>query len=224
MGLLISKANDKNQTIVTVNNLGIYYQELRLKDRPMSPRIKIGTLVIVDGSIMPSYDEYNALESLICDRNSLQKEVKVAGDLVSCAANETEKKQRVKNHKLLSDKLEKVKQAIADCPISKLESLDAKAFVAIDSLIDKARARHEIAKNGTDFAGFTHYPTKQFFYEQEARALLKRHNEALSSKGIEDGYMDFAAAMAIISRRFALSGKMAKEANEANPLRKTAAV
>jgi ssDNA-binding Zn-finger/Zn-ribbon topoisomerase 1 len=217
MGLLIGKSNDKNQTIVTINNLGIYYQELRLKDRPMSPRTKIGKLAIVDGSVMASYDEYNKLEALICDRNSLEKQLKVAGDLVSSAANDTEKKQRVKL--LLVKKLENVKQAIADCPISKLQSLDAKAFVAIDALVDKARARHQQGKaNGGEFVGFTHYPTREYFYEQEARSLLKKHNEALVNKAMEDGFMDFDAAMAIVCRRFAKSDEIRKKANAANPL------
>lgn len=218
MGLLISKANDKNQTIVTINNLGIYYQELRLKDRPMSQRVKIGQLAIVDGSVMASYDEYNKLELLICDRNSLEKKVKVASDLVASAANETEKKARVKHHKVLSDKLEAVKQAIADCPISKLESLDAKAFVAIDALVDKARARHQQGKANGEFVGFTHYPTREYFYEQEARQLLKKHNEALANKGEEDGYIDFDASMAIVCRRFAKSDEIRKKANATNPL------
>lgn len=224
MGLLISKANDKSQTIVTINNLGIYYQELRLRDRPLSPRVKIGCLVIVneDGkdSVMATYQPMADLDALISDRNSLEKEVKVATDMISSAANDAEKKQRIKNHKLLSDKLETVKQAIANNPIHKLESLDAKAIQAIDSLVDKARARHQQGKFNGEFIGFTHYPTKEFFYEQEARALLKRHNEALSAKGIEDGYMDFNAAMAIVGRRFALSDDMAKKANAANPLLK----
>lgn len=223
MGLLISKANDKNQTIVTVNNLGIYYQELRLKDRPMSPRVKIGELAIVTDekgkdSVMATYQPMVDLDALIRDRNSLEKEVKVAGDLVASAANDTEKKSRVKNHKLLSDKLEAVKQAIADNPINKLESFDAKSIQAIDSLVDKVRSRHQQGKRNGEFIGFTHFPTKEFFYEQEARALLKRYNEALSAKGIEDGFMDFNAAMAIVSRRFALSDDMAKKANAANPL------
>lgn len=225
MGLLISKANDKAQTIVTINNLGIYYQELRLKDRPMSPRVKIGKLAIVkdeDGkdSVMATYQPMTDLDALISDRNSLEKEVRVAADMLGSAANDTEKKQRIKNHKLLSDKLETVKQAIAVNPINSLQCLDAKALQGIDALVDKARARHQQGKFNGEFVGFTHYPTKEFFYEQEARALLKRHNEALSAKGIEDGYMDFNAAMAIVGRRFALSDSMAKKANAANPLLK----
>lgn len=225
MGLLISKANDKAQTIVTINNLGIYYQELRLKDRPMSPRVKIGELAIFTDekgkdSVMAVYQPLADLDALISDRNSLEKEVKVASDLIAAATNDTEKKARVKSHRSLSDKLELVKQAIAANPIHKLESFDAKSIQAIDSLVDKARARHQQGKFNGEFIGFTHYPTKEFFYEQEARALLKRHNEALSSKGVEDGYMDFSAAMAIVSRRFALSDGMAKKANAGNPLLK----
>jgi hypothetical protein len=220
MGLLISKANDKNQTIVTINNLGIYYQELRLKDRPMSQRVKIGKLAIVDGAVMASYDEYNELEAKISERNALEKLVKVAADMINSAADDKEKKARIKNHEGLLTNLESVKQAIADCPVSKLESLDAKAFVAIDSLVDKARARHQMGKNGSEFVGFTHYPTREYFYEQEARQLLKKHNETLANKGEEDGFIDFDAAMAIVCRRFAKSDEIKKKANAANPLLK----
>lgn len=220
MGLLISKANDKNQTVVTINNLGIYYQELRWGDRPMSARVKIGKLAIVDGSVVAQYEEIHALDLLVGDRNSLEKKVKVASELIKTSNNDTEKKTRTKNHKLLSDKLKEVEQTIHENPIYKLGSLDAKSIQAIDALVDKARARHQTGKNNGEFIGFTHYPTKEFFYEQEARSLLKRHNEALNSKGIEDGYMDFNAAMAIVSRRFALSDGMARMANAANPLLK----
>ena len=280
MGLLISKANDKNQTIVTINNLGIYYQELRLKDRPMSQRVKIGKLAIVDGSVMAEYEEINQLETLICDRNTLETQIKAAKallampdelidnkdalkrelallrtDLLTLNGNATlftgsnrhyheyatglcesaiadkkkqlmelkpisMKAQRQANYEFLIQKLKSVQDAIASNPIHALQSFDAKSMQGIDALVDKARARHQQAKFKGEFVGFTHYPTKEYFYEQEARQLLKRHNEVLINRGEEDGLIDFDAAMAIVCRRFAKSDEIKKKANAANPLLK----
>ena len=281
MGLLISKANDKNQTIVTINNLGIYFQELRLKDRPMSPRVKIGKLAIVDGSVMAEYEEIHALEALICDRNTLETQVKAAKDLLAmpdelidnedaaikselasletdlallnsnaglfvgsnscyhayavglCESAITDKKKQLKelkpismkaqrqaNYDALVQKLKSVQDAIAVNPINSLQCLDAKSMQGIDALVDKARARHQQAKFKGEFVGFTHYPTREYFYEQEARQLLKRHNETLINRGEEDGFIDFDAAMAIVCRRFAKSDDIRKIANAANPLLK----
>lgn len=282
MGLLISKANDKNQTIVTINNLGIYFQELRLKDRPMSQRVKIGKLAIVDGSVMAEYEEIHQLETLICDRNTLETQVKAAKDLLAMpdelidnedaitlkrelallktdlallnsnaglftgsnsyyhahatglcksAIADKEKQlrelkpismkaQRQANYDALVQKLKSVREAIAVNPINSLQCLDAKSMQGIDALVDKARARHQQAKFKGEFIGFTHYPTREYFYEQQAREVLKRHNEALLAKGIDDGFIDFDAAMAIVCRRFAKSDEIKKKANAANPLLK----
>lgn len=283
MGLLISKANDKNQTIVTINNLGIYFQELRLKDRPMSTRVKIGKLAIVDGSVMAEYEEINQLETLICDRNTLETQVKAAKDLLAmpdelidnedaiavrselaalktelsllnanaglfvgsdnkyyhahatglCKSRIAEKKkqqkelkpvslkvQRQANYDALVQKLKSVQDAIASNPINSLQCLDAKSMQGIDALVDKARARHQQAKFKGEFVGFTHYPTREYFYEQQAREVLKKHNETLLAKGEEDGFIDFDAAMAIVCRRFAMSDDIKKKANAANPLLK----
>lgn len=279
MGLLISKANDKNQSIVTINNLGIYYQELRLGDRPLSPRVKIGKLAIVDSSVMAEYDEVYQLETLICDRSTLETQVKAAKDLLAMpdettesdriialrseiSALETElaamnhelamnneltlsenikvhktviadkkkqlkaipqtslKAQRQANYDALVHKLRAVQDAIASNPIHALQSFDAKSMQGIDALIDKARARHQQARFKGEFIGFTHYPTREYFYEQQAREVLKRHNEALANKGVEDGWIDFDTAMAIVCRRLAKSDEIKKQTNAANPLMK----
>lgn len=232
MGLLISKANEKTQTIISINNLGIYFQELRLKDRPLSPRVKVGKLAIVDGSIMAEYDEVFQLEALICDRSTLETQVKAAKELLALPDELVDnpdatipekfslKNQRQENYNALVKKLKATQDAIADNPVHKLQSFNAKSMQGIDALVDKARSRHQQAKFKGEFVGFTHYPTKEFFYEQQAREVLKRHNEALLAKGVEDGFIDFDCAMAIVCRRFAKSDDIRKKANAANPLLK----
>lgn len=201
--LLITKSDDKAQTVVTINGSGIYYQELRLGDRPMSGRVRIGKLVLIDGEVMAEYDELTIYDALLSNRVDIEKKLAAASALLK--ENATDERKLVVDN--LAIALDKITSVINENPVHELQSLNAKVFQSVDRLLDKVRYRHKHVKG--EKISFTHYPTRAYFLQKQAEDLLKRRNEALESAGREDGYLDFDQAMLIIERRYAVQGKTA---------------
>lgn len=194
--LLMTKSDDKNQTVVTINGSGIYYQELRLGDRPMSGRVRIGKLVLIDGEVMAEYDGLVELDALLSNRSDCEKKLAAAKSLLKEDATD-ERKLVVEN---LTIGLDKINEIIKDNAINRLHCLNAKVFQSVDRLLDKVRYRHKHVKG--EKISFTHYPTRAYFLQKQAEDLLKRRNEALEAAGKEEGYLDFDQAMVIIERRY----------------------
>ena len=190
--LLMTKSDDKAQTVVTINGSGIYYQELRLGDRPMSGRVRIGKLVLIDGEVMAEYDQLTIYDALLSNRVDIEKKLAAASALLK--ENATDERKLVVDN--LAIALDKITSVINENPVHELQSLNAKVFQSVDRLLDKVRYRHKHVKG--EKISFTHYPTRAYFLQKQAEDLLKRRNEALESAGREDGYLDFDQAMLII--------------------------
>ena len=201
--LLMTKSDDKAQTVVTINGSGIYYQELRLGDRPMSGRVRIGKLVLIDGEVMAEYDQLTIYDALLSNRVDIEKKLAAASALLK--ENATDERKLVVDN--LAIALDKITSVINENPVHELQSLNAKVFQSVDRLLDKVRYRHKHVKG--EKISFTHYPTRAYFLQKQAEDLLKRRNEALESAGREDGYLDFDHAMLIIERRYAVQQKTA---------------
>lgn len=201
--LLMTKSDDKAQTVVTINGSGIYYQELRLGDRPMSGRVRIGKLVLIDGEVMAEYDQLTIYDALLSNRVDIEKKLAAASALLK--ENATDERKLVVDN--LAIALDKITSVINENPVHELQSLNAKVFQSVDRLLDKVRYRHKHVKG--EKISFTHYPTRAYFLQKQAEDLLKRRNEALESAGREDGYLDFDQAMLIIERRYAVQQKTA---------------
>lgn len=195
--LLMTKSDDKNQTVVTINGSGIYYQELRMGDRPMSSRVRIGKLVLIDNEVMAEYDTLVEYDALLSNRSDIEKKLAAAKSLLKESATD-ERKLVVDN---LTIALEKINEIISEHNIHRLQSLNAKVFQSVDRLLDKVRYRHKHVKG--EKISFTHYPTRVYFLQKQAEDLLKRRNEALESAGKEEGYIDFDTALLIIEKRYA---------------------
>jgi hypothetical protein len=195
--LLMTKSDDKAQTVVTINGSGIYYQELRLGDRPMSGRVRIGKLVLIDGEVMAEYDELTIYDALLSNRVDIEKKLAAVNALLK--ENATDERRLVADN--LAIALDKITEVINENPTHRLQSLNAKVFQSVDRLLDKVRYRHKHVKG--EKISFTHYPTRAYFLQKQAEDLLKRRNEALEASGREDGYLDFDGAMLIIERRYA---------------------
>jgi hypothetical protein len=206
--LMISTANDKDQTVSTINGNGIYYQELRLGDRPMSKRVRIGTLVVLENDIVAEYDALSSHDACLSSRVLLEKEIAALSSLIKDAKKLKDANLVLERETELERKqgcLNTVNDAIANSPITKLQSLNAKSLAAIDKMIDKARARHQKNRKGKEFTGFNHFPTQEYFLEKQANELLKKHNDKLEAMGIDNGYIDFDSALAIVCHRFSKS-------------------
>lgn len=207
--LLITKSDDKAQTVVTINGSGIYYQELRLGDRPMSGRVRIGKLVIIDAEVMAEYDELTVYDTLLSNRVDIEKKLAAANTLLK--ENATDERRLVADN--LVDALDKITEIINENPVHRLQSLNAKVFQSVDRLLDKVRYRHKHVKG--EMISFTHYPTRAYFLQKQAEDLIKRRNEALEASGREDGYLDFDQAMLIIERRYAVQENTVKTKKKA---------
>jgi len=197
--LLITKSDDKAQTVVTINGSGIYYQELRLNNRPMSGRVRIGKLILIDGEVMAEYDELTIYDDLLSNRVDIEKKLAAVNSLLR--ENATDERRLVADN--LAIALDKITEVINENPVHKLQSLNAKVFQSIDRLLDKVRYRHK-HKHVKGEISFTHYPSRVYFMHKQAEDLIKRRNEALEAAGREDGYLDFDQAMLIIERRYAV--------------------
>jgi hypothetical protein len=207
MGLLISKANDKNQTLVTINGYGVFFQELRLGDRPQSPRVRVGKLVVLEEEgIVVDYDAIDDYEGLLVSRDTDTRVLTASEDVLSTlmrdvTANKDAIAIRQEQNKKLRENLRVTNDAILSHPIRNLSCFNAVTMQNIDKLLDKVRYRHKHIE-GSDGVRFTHYPSRAYFIQRQAEDLLTRHNEALEKRGIESGYMDFDTALATVKARF----------------------
>lgn len=75
--MLLTKADEKTNTVITINSSGIWYQELLTSDRPQSPRVKIGMLDMVEGEIMANYVSWDCYNALIFKRRTTEVEIKI---------------------------------------------------------------------------------------------------------------------------------------------------
>ncbi len=189
MSLLITKANDKNQTLISINEVGIFYQELRLGDRPKSNRVKIGSVALVDDSVQALSSEWDAFDMLVQRLNVVEKRLK--------AIATTKDEQVTVESDSLKIEFNNLQTAIDNDPLSKLTTLSVKVVADLDKLVNTARYKHQWRSSG-----FSHHPTREYFLQRQAEDLVKRQNAALEAAGIESGYLDFQSAYAVIVKRY----------------------
>jgi hypothetical protein len=206
--LLITKADDKNNTIVTINGKGVFYQELRLGDRPMSARVRLGKLVVVDDEIVVEFDAWCEYDALLAERNTLEKTRNAAKDVIKSLEGDAVSRKQTEIEQL-TGAIARLEKRINEHPIRQLTVLNAKVMSAVDKMLDKVRHRHKSIETTDKTVQFTHHPSKEYFLEKQATELLTRHNEKLESRGIDEGYLDFDASMEIVTKRFAKVEKKA---------------
>lgn len=80
--MLLTKADEKTNTVITINTSGIWYQELLTSDRPQSPRVKLGKLALVEGEIMSDFTEWDEYNTLIVLRRVKESTIKVIKDRI----------------------------------------------------------------------------------------------------------------------------------------------
>lgn len=202
-GLLISKANEKNNTIVTINGQGVFYQELRLGDRQQSPRVRLGKLVVVEGEgIVVDYDAVNDYESLLVRRDTDTRVLAATQDLLKTLTEKESIAIRQSEINQLEDSLKVTNESISNHPMRAIASFNATVIVSVDKMLDKVRYKHQSIETKDKTIKFTHYPNRAYFLQKLAEDLLLRHNENLENRGIEVGYMDFDTAIEVIKARF----------------------
>ncbi len=199
--LLITKADDKLNTVITVNGKGVFYQELRLGSRPMSQRVRLGRLVVVDDEIVVDYDTWNEYDALLTERDTLEKTRNAAKDVLKSLEGEASELKKAEIEKL-TGAIARIEKKLNDNPIRELTALSAKVMSAVDKMLDKVRHRHKHLETTDKTVQFSHHPTREYFLEKQATELLTKHNEKLEAKGVNEGYLDFDMAFEIVQKRF----------------------
>lgn len=199
--LLITKGDEKTNTVVTINGKGVFYQELRLGDRPMSARVRLGKLVVVDDEIVVEFDAWCEYDALLAERNTLEKTKSAAKDVVKSLEGDavTRKQSEIEQ---LTGAIARLEKRINEHPVRGLTVLSAKVMASVDKMLDKVRHKHQSIETTDKTIQFTHHPSKEYFLEKQATELLTQHNERLESRGIDEGYLDFDGAMEIVQKRF----------------------
>lgn len=204
--ILVTKHDDRTNSMITLNSSGIWYQELLTTDRPQSKRVKVGHLVLVDGVITPEYKEWDDYAANVFTRRSLEKQIKVLQDLEKSYSEGDSKDEE--SLKATQSKLEDCKMQLLavdhliECdPIHSLTALTGKVQERVSKIVNSSTFKHKVEQSG-DSVIFTHYQSKEFFLENEAKSLCKRHNEQLEKIGAETGYLDIETAREIIGKRF----------------------
>lgn len=200
--LLITKGDEKTNTVVTINGKGVFYQELRLGDRPMSQRVRLGKLVVVDDEIVVDYDAWCEYDALMVERNTVERTKKAAVDVLKSLEDPKAIKLKESEIKKLEIALTEVERKMNDHPVRSLTVLSAKVMASVEKMLNGVRHKHKHLETIDKTVQFSHHPTKEYFVEKQANELLKRHNESLEARGIEEGYLDFDAAMAVIEKRY----------------------
>lgn len=203
--MLFVKADEKTNTVLTINDRGIYYQEMLTEYRPQSKRVRLGHLAIVDGEIMPDLTEWDDYAALVMSHRTTLKQISVIEDLLKDWKDDESKAESIAIKQLelqeLQNRLEFDESLLNDCPIKSLASLDGKVIEKIGKIINSASFKHKTVKTG-DQVIFTPYQTLEHFMEDQAKSLVKRFNEDLESRGIETGFLDIESARDIVAKRF----------------------
>ncbi|MCC5617479.1 hypothetical protein LC605_20790 [Nostoc sp. CHAB 5836] len=206
--LLITKGDEKTNTVVTINGKGVFYQELRLGDRPMSQRVRLGKLVVVDDEIVVDYDAWCEYDALIVERNTVERTKKAAIEVLKTLEDSKAVKLKEVEVKRLEIALTEAERKIKAHPVRSLTVLSAKVMASVEKMLNGVRHKHKHLETTDKTVQFSHHPTKEYFVEKQANELLKRHNESLEARGIEEGYLDFDAAMAVIEKRYSQKTKV----------------
>lgn len=225
MSFMISKSDDKNQTVITINGRGIFLQELQMKlgngaIRPKSQRVKLGDVVMIQGDIEPSFSDWDEYDALVASVFTTEKKLNAAKSIKDDLSKKTqnaETKKSVANIdaeiKKLTDELTKLQSEIETNPLHTLTSLNAATQAAIMKLIGKeseksrVKVRAQLLKSKDAIVEFTSMPNRDYFIRKQAEDLMKRTNEALEKSGVETGYMDLDEALEKIEKRFSKTAK-----------------
>jgi hypothetical protein len=179
--LLLTIDDSKLQSAVTINGNGIYYQEFRLGDRPMSQRVKLGRLDLIGTEVTAVYDEWLNYDATRTQLSDVEK-------LLSAMPEGKEKASYAKERDRLADSL-------VNNPLHRLE-LNSAVSRMVDKLINSAKFKHQMGRSDVSLT-FTFYETHDSFMLTEARALAKRYNEAHP-----DHLMALQDAEAIVAERY----------------------
>lgn len=205
--MLFTQHDKKSNSVLTINNAGVFYQEMLTEHRKQSKRVKLGTLAIVDGEIMPNLHLWDDYADTVMSHRTLSKKIAAVKSTIDVMTKDDSfdaENVAIKQSELteLESALEFDSLLLENNPISKLSDLDGKILERIGKIINSASFKHKVIHRDDSSVVFTHYQTLESFMESQAKDLAKRFNEAKELAGDEEGYLDIETARETIAKRF----------------------